>query len=163
MTYQTIEALESRVRDLFDAAAVPYVPFEHEPVYTYEAAEQVRTEFGISGTETKSLFLKGKAGEYAMFVSLEGRRIDLRAAKSLLSFRPSMASPDELVSITGCEPGGAVPFGHDQSITLLIDGATTAPEQLIFSPGSPTRTVVVTQDQWQLLIQALKNVVWYQK
>lgn len=41
----------------------------HEPVLNYEIANKVDQELGLTGTETKSLFLKGKSGNYYLFIT----------------------------------------------------------------------------------------------
>lgn len=155
-----LSGLELRVAGLFHKAGVPFEPIEHQPVYTYAAAEQVRNEFGLTGTETKSLFLKGKSdGQWAMFVSVEGARLDFKMAKAVLGWKPSTTTAEELTSITGCEPGCAVPLGHPDDVTLLIDTCTYDVERLIFSPGRPQHTVEVEQQQWRSLIESVTNPV----
>ena len=52
-----------------------------EPVLSYETAEKVRKEFGLTGAESKSLFLRGRDGRYYMFVSVEGKRADFDKIK----------------------------------------------------------------------------------
>lgn len=55
---------------------VSYEKFEHEPVLDYETNRIVRERLGLQGTPSKSLFLKSKSGNYYVFFTLEGTRLD---------------------------------------------------------------------------------------
>lgn len=151
--------VRQRVREVFSRSGVDFSPHVHEPVLDYETAARVRERFHLTGTETKSLFLRAKSGRYAMFVSVEGRRLDTARARTALGEKFSIASGDELKTVTGCEPGCAVPFGLPAHVTLLIDSAVELESRLIFSPGPPTETIEVTASQWGALMAKVDNPV----
>ena len=49
----------------------------HEPILNYETANKVDEELGLTGTETKTLFLKSKKGDnYYLFITLASERMD---------------------------------------------------------------------------------------
>ncbi|WP_282793602.1 YbaK/EbsC family protein [Streptomyces sp. CC224B] len=152
-----VAGVRQRVADLFAEAGVDFSPHEHEPVLDYETAAAVRERFGLTGTETKSLFLRGKSGRYAMFVSVEGRRLDTARARAALGEKFSIASGEELRSVTGCVPGCAVPFGLPPQVTLLLDSAVGQERWLIFSPGPPTETIEVEASDWAALVSKTGN------
>lgn len=155
----TVNDLRQRVADLFARSGIDFSPHEHDPVLDYETAAQVREQFGLTGTETKSLFLRCKSGRYAMFVSVEGARLDTPRARAALGEKFSIGSGDELKAVTGCLPGCAVPFGLAPEVTLLVDGALEQEPRLIFSPGPPTETVEVSAADWATLMATTDNPV----
>ncbi|MCY1546972.1 Aminoacyl-tRNA editing domain protein [compost metagenome] len=128
----------------------------------YPTAHAVRQRFGLRGVESKSLFLRLKDGTYAMLVTLEGARADWPRLKALLGTRPSVASDEELVRLTGCVPQCACPLGHAEEIVLLVDEAIFQHDYLIYSPGPPERTLeVATADLARLLPQLPNRVLHY--
>ena len=52
-----------------------YEKFEHEPVLDYETDGSCE-RLGLQGTPSKSLFLKSKSGDYYVFFTLEGTRLN---------------------------------------------------------------------------------------
>jgi Ala-tRNA(Pro) deacylase len=148
-----------RCRDTFQVAGIPFAPYVHEAVFDYETAEVVRSQFDLSGAETKSLFLRTKSGRYAMWISLEAARIDPKVARIALGAKVSMASAEELERKTACIAGCAVPLGLPKDISLLVDQRLGSAEKLIFSPGPPTQTVEVTAAEWDELLTVCANEV----
>src|SRR3989344_9666150 len=97
----TQDLYENNIK-LLKSLNVKFKECTSEPVLSYETAEKVRKEFGLTGTESKSLFLKAKDGKYYMFVSVEGKRADFEKIKDKLGVKISVASQEELKSQTGC-------------------------------------------------------------
>ena len=128
-----------------------------EPVLSYETAEKVRKEFGLTGIESKSLFLKGKDGKYYMLVSVEGKRADFDRLKQVTATKISVASQEELKEKTGCDPHCAVPFGYPSEITLLINPEIYNSKKFIFSPGPPEKTIEIDTKDIDLILEALPN------
>ena len=151
--------IRERVAELFAKSGVDFSPHVHEPVTSYETAALVRERFGLTGTETKSLFLRRKSGGYAMFISIEGQRLDTGRARAALGEKVSLASGDELQSVTGCVPGCAVPFGLPPEVSLLVDDSLLSEARLIFSPGPPTETIEVGAEEWAVLMSNAANPV----
>ncbi len=56
----------------------------------------VQERLGLQGTPSKSLFLKSKSGDYYVFFTLEGTRLNRGEMKELTGERLSLCSPDEL-------------------------------------------------------------------
>ncbi|NMC62413.1 MAG: YbaK/EbsC family protein [SAR324 cluster bacterium] len=152
--------LYQRSKQQLDAAG-NYSEFEHEPVLDYTAAAVVRDRFGLTGTETKSLFLRSKGGLSCMLVTVETKRADFGKIKEVLGERVLIASDKELQEQTGCKPMCAVPFGLPESIVILIDKELFSHRNLIFSPGPPERTVEMNIDAVKVVINGLPNRVEY--
>lgn len=155
-------SLHARNLALLDEHAIRYREVSHEPVLDYPTAHAVRERFGLRGVESKSLFLRLKGGGYAMLVTLEGARADWAQLKALLGARPSIASDEELVELTGCVPQCACPLGHAEEIGLVFDEAIFRHEFLIYSPGPPEYTLeVATADLARLLPKLPNRVLHY--
>lgn len=139
----TQASLYQRNMALLAKAGVAYQEYQHEPVLTYQQAQQVRERFAISGSESKSLFLRLKNGRYCMFVTLEGRRYQRGALQAVVGGRFSLASDEELTQHTSCQPLAACPFGHVEPVQLVVDDAVFQAERFIYSPGPASHTLVV--------------------
>jgi Ala-tRNA(Pro) deacylase len=122
---------------LLKESGIIYREVVHEPVLSYEQAKAVRQRFNLSGVESKSLFLKLKDGRYAMFISVEGKRADLKRIRELLGSKPSICSDEELSTKTACIPQCACPFGHSSEIILIVDKAIFKPPTLHLLPWTP--------------------------
>lgn len=154
-----LHQLCQRNLDLLQRLDIAHRLVEHEPVLDYPAAHAVRQRLGLRGVESKSLFLRTGAQRYAMLITLEGARADWPRLKALLGSRPRIANDEELTEHTGCVPMCACPFGHDASITLLIDRAVLACDFLLYSPGPPELTLEVPGSELPRLLAALPNTL----
>ncbi|VXC07778.1 YbaK/EbsC family protein [Pseudomonas sp. 8O] len=152
-----LQLLCQRNLELLQRLDIAHRLVEHEPVLDYPTAHAVRQRFGLRGVESKSLFLRLGPQRYAMLISVEGARADWARLKALLGSRPRIASDEELIERTGCVPMCACPFGHDASITLLIDRAVLACDFLLYSPGPPELTLEVPGNELPRLLAALPN------
>ncbi len=156
-----LQELYERNIDLLERAGVEFAEFVHEPVLDYDTAAEIRRRFGLTGTETKNLFLKLKTGGYAMLVTLENKRADLEAIKTVLGSVVSIATPYELSDETGCLPNCAVPLGHWKQIALIVDREVLRQPRLIFSPGPPERTIEIESDALEKILATVDNRVVY--
>ena len=152
----TQDLYENNIK-LLKSLNVQFKECTSEPVLSYETAEKVRKEFGLTGTESKSLFLKAKDGKYYMFVSVEGKRADFDKIKDRLGIKVSVASQEELKSQTGCEPYCAIPFGYPEEITILIDPEIYNHQKFIFSPGPTEKTIEIEVKDIDTIFNAITN------
>jgi len=153
--------MEKKVIDLLENCKINYDIYHHEPVLDYDKAAEIRQRFGFTGTESKSLFLKGKSGTYYVFVTKEGEKLDSKAVKNLVEEKVSICSSEEMTSVIGCTPGCVAPFGYVTDISLVIDKSVFQEEKLIFSPGVPETTMVIKGDDFKRLLENVENQVFY--
>ena len=146
---------------LLQQAGIEFEVYEHEPVFSYQAAARIRERFGLSGVESKSLFLRFKGGGVAMLVTVEGERFDQQQVRQLMGSKASICSDAELQAFTGCLPMCACPFGHAEEISLLIDERIFDHEHFIYSPGPPNRTVQVSTEKLRAILSHVPNRVVY--
>ena len=152
-------SLYERNMALLTSSGVPFREVEHEAVLSYETATKIRQRFGLTGVESKSLLLRLKDGRYGMFISVEGKRADLKKVKELLGSKPSLCSDEELIEQTGCVPKCACPFGHKEQIILILDSEVFNYQKFLYSPGVPERTIEINTGDIEKIIARLPNRV----
>ncbi len=121
----------------------------HEPILNYETAEKVDKELGLTGTETKTLFLKGKSGKYYLYVTLSDRRMDSKLLKDILGEKSKLVSGEDMIELTGMQPGCMTPFGLPEDLIsgIVIDNDIYKEEKLICAFGSETMSMeIVSED-----------------
>lgn len=136
-----------------------YEKFEHEPVLDYEMYRIVRERLGLHGTPSKSLFLKSKSGNYYVFFTLEGIRLNRGEMKEITGESLSLCSPDELREETGCTPGCVAPFGYSQHVTIIVDSAIYAYDKILITPGVPEFTIELSTEELKKILLTCPNTV----
>src|SRR5271170_3594760 len=122
------------------SSAVPYPAHR-----TVEEGKALRG--AMTGTFTKNLLLKDKKGRLFLLVAHEDRDIDLRTLHLRLGAngRVGFASPEQMRTILGIEPGALTPLAvindSDGLVTVAIDAALMATEQLNFHPLVQTMSI----------------------
>ncbi len=129
----------------------------HEPILNYETAAKVDEELGLTGTETKTLFLKSKAGNYYLFITLATERMDSKLLKSLLGEKVNMVSGDEMIELTTMQPGCMTPFGLKEGLikSIVVDPKIYNEEKLILAFGSETMSMEILPEELKKLIESL--------
>ena len=124
---------------LLDSKKFEYSVMDHEPTPTSEIAAKVRG--GKLEEGAKALVLRGE-GKFFMFVLPADRRLNLKSAKAIAGTkRMSLATPQEVLEITGCEIGSVPPFGNLFNIPLFVDVNLLKNEKLDFNTGLLTRSI----------------------
>lgn len=118
----------------------------HEPILNYETAEKVDKEQGLTGTETKTLFLKGKSGNFYLYITLATEKMDSKILKALLGEKISLVTGEEMISKTSMQPGCMTPFGLEDGLIskVVIDPLIDHEEKLICAFGSETMSMEIT-------------------
>lgn len=123
------EELSSLVDPPLAMASVHYLQVKHEAACDYETTLRVRDEFRLTGGDRKSLFLETRDGRWVMFVTVQGKRLDV-------------ALGQESATRRGYEPVCAVPFGPGEDVVVLFDNDSSCHLQFVSSPPSSSRTMV---------------------
>jgi Ala-tRNA(Pro) deacylase len=115
--------------------------FQHAPVFTSEEAARVRGTPIESGAKALVML----AGDAPVHVVLPGsRRVDNARVRAILGTRTlRFATPEELLSLTGCVPGAVPPFGNLFGLPVLVDEALAAREEIAFNAGSNSASIVM--------------------
>lgn len=141
----------------FKQEKIYYELYEHRAIYTNEDALVVKSEKGFTGTETKSLFLKGKDGRNFVLLTFTTKRTDFKLLKHVIGEKLSIVPSDEMEEQTGQKPGAVSPFGYPQNVPLIVDEELYSKEKLVFAPGRPDRTMVVLGKDLPKIIEMLGN------
>jgi len=143
------------VKELLDGNGIPYEVSEHEPVYTSEQAAKVR---GVElKTGVKALLLRKEEGDFVMGLVAADRRIDLKKLAEVVGTKKlRLASPQEVLQITGCEVGSVHPFGNLHGLPIYLDISILENDMVNFNAGLHTVSI---QMKAKDLIKAIRPVV----
>lgn len=135
-----------------DALGVPHTVFRHTaPVHSLEEAAAARDQ--TPGQVVRSILFRLGEGEYAMVLVAGPAQVswpELR--KHFARSRLTMASPEEVLAVTGYAVGAVGPLGLRTPTAVLIDKSVLEQEEV--SMGSGERGVAVilrTQDLVRVL------------
>jgi len=143
------------IKELLDSNGMTYEVAEHEPVYTSEQAAKVR---GVElKTGVKALILKTEEGSFVMGLIAADRRIDLKKlAKIARTKKLRLASPQEVLMITGCEVGSVHPFGNLHRLPTYLDNSVLENDMVNFNAGLHTVSIEMKAKD---LVKAIRPVI----
>lgn len=140
---------ENAVLTLLNKLGIPYRYVSHPEVKT--VADHMSFAATFPAQLLKNLLLKNSPGKHFYLYILDGnRKADLReVALQLGESRLSFASPGELMTTLGVEPGSVTPFSvayHSKSnLQILIDASVSATQPLGFHPLINTASVCISR------------------
>lgn len=140
MSHPSLQCGESpatrKIIEHLQALGIGFERLEHPPVTTSEAAAGARGSRLSQGA--KALIVKADQSYYHLIISA-AKRVDNQKLRRLLGTRRvRFATPDELLSLTGCLPGAVPPFGNLFGLPVLMDDALLAEETVFFNCASHT-------------------------
>jgi Ala-tRNA(Pro) deacylase len=135
MAVTVFERLQSKLQQ----AGVAFTVLRHEAVFTSEQAAAVRGTTLASGA--KALVLK--AGErFVLAVLPADRKLDSKKAREAFGVKAlRFASKEEVLQLTGLEPGSIPPFGSLFELPTTCDPALAENESINFNAGDHTISV----------------------
>lgn len=132
----------SELENIKSILAQNNVPFElvvHAPARTSIESAKARGTGLRQGT--KALLLKSESGFVLALVSAS-RKLDTTELGRLVGVkRLRFASPEEVLSETGCELGAVPPFGFQKNIPTFLDRSVLENEFIAFNAGLRTHSV----------------------
>lgn len=143
------------IKELLDRNGICYKVSEHEPVYTSEQAAKVR---GVElKTGVKALVLKSVEGSFVVGLVAADRKIDLKKlAKIVKTKKLRLASPREVLKITGCEVGSVHPFGNLHSLSTYLDRSILENDMVNFNAGLHTVSIEMKARD---LVKAIRPII----
>ncbi len=133
--------VSERVAQWLREAGVVFELLEHPPAHTSEEAARVRGTRLEQGA--KALVVRAD-DRFVHCVLPADRKADNAALRALVGTRKlRFATRDELLALTGCEPGAVPPFGNLFGLPVLLDEALCANEQVVFNAGSNTVSITM--------------------
>jgi Cys-tRNA(Pro)/Cys-tRNA(Cys) deacylase len=138
-----------------DALGTPYRFFQHAgPV---ESLEQAASERGQRPEQVvRSILFRLGEGAFCMVLAAGPRQVSWPALRRHLDQRRlTLATPEEVLQVTGYRIGAVSPFGPASSLKMLVDRSVLAEEEV--SLGSGVRglaLVMLSRDLLRALPQA---------
>ncbi len=144
------QGVEPPVSVVLHASNIPHTIFRHTgPVHSLEqaAAERGQTPAQIVRS---ILFRLGRAkegdgsGDFAMVLMAGPGQIAWKALRQHFGqSRLTMATPEEVLAITGYPIGAVAPFGMPTKIPVLVDESVTAQAAISIGSGLRSTTVIL--------------------
>lgn len=144
---------------LLDENQVSYKLFTHRSALSYEDLAEVQQEAGFFGTEGKCMVLKLDE-KFIVYITTQGKKVNFDVIKTTLKAkRIRLATPEELRSYFGTEPGCAYPFGFSKDVDIFVDPTIYQQEWLLFSPALSTKTVQAKGEDLKKVFDQLPNKI----
>lgn len=113
---------------------------EHEPVFTSADAARVRGVHASMGV--KAIVLKTASGGFVLACVPGDKKVDTKKLSDILGEkRVFLASPPEVLELTGCEIGSVSPLCAIFGIRVLFDKTVFDNELVEFNVGLHTHSV----------------------
>ena len=142
-----------KLLELFRKEGVEFQLYEHEAVHTSEEASRVRGVELKSGV--KALLMKSADGSYLLADLAADRKVDIRRLQDASKAKKlRLASREEVISVTGCEPGSVHPFGGLFGLPTYLDLSVMENEFVNFNIGLLTRSVKIRREDLVRLLGA---------
>ncbi|MFP3952862.1 MAG: YbaK/EbsC family protein [Candidatus Bipolaricaulota bacterium] len=125
--------VEERIITLLEEEEVDYKRLTHEPVYTSKQASEVRGVPLNSGV--KAMVLERDGDGLILALVPADHRVDLDAVGKSVECEVKLASPEEVLEVTGCEIGSVPPFGHKNPLETYLDPGVMDNEIVNFNAG----------------------------
>jgi Ala-tRNA(Pro) deacylase len=127
------ESVFDRVLDLLRRHGAASEVSRHEPVYTSQQAADVRGTPLASGA--KALVCKGD-DRFLLFVLPADLKMDSKAVRRARGWKKlRFADREEVLQLTGLEPGAIPPFGSLFGLPTLCDARLSNSETINFNAG----------------------------
>jgi Ala-tRNA(Pro) deacylase len=135
-----------RLQEWLGQNGVAFTVLRHEPVFTSEQAAAVRGTPLSSGA--KALVMK--AGDrFVMLVLPADRKLDSRKAREALSVKAlRFATKEEVLELTGLQPGSIPPFGSLFGLPTYCDPALANNPSINFNAGDHAISVQMPYDEY---------------
>jgi prolyl-tRNA editing enzyme YbaK/EbsC (Cys-tRNA(Pro) deacylase) len=143
-----------QICQFLDERAVGYRVVHHEPTFTSEESALARGEDLRIGA--KALLIKTDE-VFRLFVVSAARKVDSRAIRAALNVRKTrFATREELLELTGLEPGSVPPFGRPLlPFELYADPSVFENEKVAFNAGSLTDSIVMSAADYRRIAQPI--------
>lgn len=125
---------------------IPHRVFHHtQPIHSLEDAAEQR---GQRPTQiVRSILFRLEEGEYAMVLVAGPQQISWKALRQFFGrSRLTMASEEEVLTVTGYRIGSVSPFGLPAPLRILLDESLLAEEELSLGSGVRGVAVILRRD-----------------
>ena len=145
-------AVFEKIKRLLDENNVPYQVRIHEPVFTSEQAAKMRgygLEQGLR-RGAKAMIFRCK-DKFVQCVLPAHKIVDIKKLKELVGCRPELASAEEVLKVTDCEPGSVPPFGNLFNLQVFADPELN--DELDFNAGLHDASITMKRSDWEKVVK----------
>ena len=148
-----------KIKSEFARMALHPTYLEHEPVITSEDAARTRG-FALKQGIKSILFTDGKNNWAIANVpaDLKANQKKVAAQMGWQKSSTRMATPEEVLEMTGCEVGSVPPFGHKNKISLVVDVGVFENTESAFNIGLRTNSAKILTSEMRTLFKDLGAV-----
>ncbi len=141
-----------------DELHVPYRLFVHErPVHSLEQAARERHQ--LPDQVIRSIVFRVGQDEFLMVLMAGDRQIAWPALRRYLGqSRLTLATEDEVRSVTGYERGAVAPFGLPQPLRILVDESVFTHEEVSLGSGVRGTAVIMTSSDLRRALGEVERV-----
>lgn len=156
---------EKKVYEILNNLQIPYIKYEHEPIFTIEEANKLSID--IKGQHCKNLFLRNRKGDkHYLLIIHEWKKVDIKSiAKQIESSSLSFASEERLYKYLGLTPGSVTPFGlindSEKQVQVLLDNDLEGQNSISFHPNVNTATITISYVDFKEFLKWCGNNVKY--
>jgi Ala-tRNA(Pro) deacylase len=139
-----------------DEAGLETQTHDHPAFFTVEEGAAFKAELrasGVTGGNTKNLFLKDKKGRHFLLTALEDTEVNLKQLHKLLGAqgRFSFGRAEQMEDYLGVSPGSVTAFGilndREGKVTFALDSRAAQMEHLLCHPlTNEASTRIATAD-----------------
>lgn len=140
---------------------IVYKLYEHEAVFTCEAADRVCAM--IPGMMCKNLFLVDrKSGKFYLVTLPVPKRLDIKGlTKKLGESSMRFGTPEELMAKLGLLPGSVSPLGlinnEEKDVTFIVDGEVAKADMISIHPNVNTASLTIDRENFRKLVTTFGN------
>ncbi|MFZ5365943.1 MAG: aminoacyl-tRNA deacylase [Patescibacteria group bacterium] len=136
---------------LLQANKINYYLFEHEPVYTSEQAAKVRGSSLKGGAKALIFVADGKP---IMIVVPGDKKVDIGRFKEVEKIDDlRMATPEEVVQLTGLQIGAVHPLGNLHNLPVYVDKSLGRNQEIVFNAGLHTKSIRMKYQDYFCLVK----------
>jgi Cys-tRNA(Pro)/Cys-tRNA(Cys) deacylase len=141
-----------------DELHVPYRLFVHDgPVRSLEQAARERNQ--LPDQVIRSIVFRVGKDEFLMVLIAGDRQISWPALRRYLGqSRLTLATEEEVRSVTGYERGAVAPFGLPQSLRILVDESVFTHEEVSLGSGVRGTAVIMTSSDLRRALGEVEEV-----
>lgn len=142
-----MEEVEQKVYEILSKLDICYKKYEHEPLYTIEAAKELDQKMGFSICKNLFLSTKHQTEFYLLFMEGSKKFHTGRISKQVGVPRMTFAEEEPMWEYLKIRPGAVSPLGllfdTEQKVHFLIDEDVLAMEKVAMHPCVNTATVAL--------------------
>jgi Cys-tRNA(Pro) deacylase len=134
------------VTKVLDELGIPYHLHIHKkPLKSLEQAAQER---GLEPSQIiRTLLFRCERQSYVLVLMAGSKKVNWGKLRRYLGVsRITTATPEQVIEVTGYEPGAVSPFGLASSLRILADSSTTEHAQISFGAGIHNAGVLIKRD-----------------